>query len=203
LLDPTFENLRRAKAYLLLCARVRYPVDTSVVVLGTPEVRGSGEIRFGRNLLMYPNLYLETRDAGAIDIGDNVVLSRGVHIVAMAGVRIGAGSMIGEYTSIRDANHLRNADGFMRDGEHFSSPITIGTNVWIGRGVTILPGVFIGNNATVGANAAVTRDVPANAIVAGVPATPIRSAQSKDPAEKIASLLAERLRFEVHDPGPS
>jgi acetyltransferase-like isoleucine patch superfamily enzyme len=174
---PLLENLKRMAAYLKLSACVQYPVDTSVVVMGTAEVRGTGDIRFGKNLLLYPGLYLETADGGSIDIGDNVVCSRGVHIVSYSRVSIGTGSMIGEYTSIRDANHLRDANGAMRDGAHLASPITIGTQVWVGRGVTILPGVNVGNNATIGANAVVTRDVPAGVTVVGVPAVPIRAAR--------------------------
>jgi acetyltransferase-like isoleucine patch superfamily enzyme len=178
-LNPAFENLRRIHAYLVLSSHINSPVDASVVVMGTPEVRGTGAIRLGKGLLLYPAAYLETCGSGSIVIGDNVVLSRGVHIVSHASVTIGAGSMIGEYTSIRDANHLRDDHGAMRDGAHFAAPISIGSQVWIGRGVTVLAGVSIGDNATVGANAVVTRSVPSGVTVVGVPAAPITSAKGR------------------------
>jgi hypothetical protein len=98
-LGPAFENIRRIHSYLLLSARLVPHVDTSVVVLGPPEVRGTGEIYLGRNLLLYPDLYLETQPGASIKIADDVVISRGVHIVAYSGITIGAGSMIGEYTT--------------------------------------------------------------------------------------------------------
>jgi phosphonate metabolism protein (transferase hexapeptide repeat family) len=66
--------------------------------------------------------------------------------------------------------------------------VSIGHDVWIGHGAVIMPGVSIGNGAIVGANAVVTRDVPAYAIVAGVPAKPLRSRFAADIAARIETL---------------
>jgi acetyltransferase-like isoleucine patch superfamily enzyme len=162
-------RLSRFWAYARLRARLPR-VDASVVLHGMPELHGSLDIQLGRNLLLYRDLYLETRERGRIRIGDDVVLSRGVHLVAYAGIEIGAGSMIGEYTSVRDANHRTGPGLAPRHSGHEARPIRIGREVWIGRGVTVLPGVQIGDGAVIGANAVVTRDVPAQARVAGVPA---------------------------------
>jgi acetyltransferase-like isoleucine patch superfamily enzyme len=51
----------------------------------------------------------------------------------------------------------------------------IGSNVWVGYGACFLRGVTVGDNAIVGTNSVVTRDVPANAVVGGVPAKVIRT----------------------------
>jgi acetyltransferase-like isoleucine patch superfamily enzyme len=169
------ESWRRLQAHASLAAEMIYPLPASVVVLGRSRVYGSRAVRFGKDILLYPDLHLETQDPATISIGDGVVLSRGIHIVAMAGVTIGAGTMIGEYTSVRDANHHREPGVPVRYAGFQARPIAIGSEVWIGRGVVILGGVTIGDGATVGANAVVTRAVAAGATVAGVPAAPIRS----------------------------
>jgi acetyltransferase-like isoleucine patch superfamily enzyme len=173
-LAGVLEGWRRMSAFAALRARLAFPPPASTVILGRAKVYGDGRVRCGEGLLIYPDQYMETHGEGEIVLGDGVVLSTGVHLVAYAGIYIGKGSMIGEYTSIRDANHTREDGCTLRDSNHSARPIVIGSEVWIGRGVAVLGGVTIGDGATVGANAVVTRDVPAGAIVAGVPAVPIQ-----------------------------
>jgi acetyltransferase-like isoleucine patch superfamily enzyme len=163
----------RLYAHAALAAQLRTKLPSSVVVMGKAFVDGTRQIEFGKDILLYPSLHLETQGNARMIIGDGVVISRGVHIIAMAGVTIGAGSMIGEYTSIRDANHARAEGVAIRDAGHTASAISIGREVWIGRGAAILAGVTIGDHATIGANAVVTHDVPAGAVVGGVPARPL------------------------------
>jgi acetyltransferase-like isoleucine patch superfamily enzyme len=169
------ESLRRLHAHASFAADIKSPLPPSVVVLARPFVYGTGAVTIGKDGLFYPGLHFETQDPATISIGGGVVLSRGVHIVAMAGITIGTGTMIGEYTSVRDANHNREPGVPMRYAGFQARPIAIGNEVWIGRGAIILGGVTIGDGATVGANAVVNRDVAAGAVVAGVPAVPIRS----------------------------
>jgi acetyltransferase-like isoleucine patch superfamily enzyme len=172
---PLREGLERLYFHAFLSAALDTLLPASTVVLGRVSVYGSRHIRIGEDVLLYPEVHLETQGDARIDLGNDVVISRGVHIVAMAGVTIGKGSMIGEYTSIRDANHTRHPDRQIRDAGYSAKAITIGREVWLGRGVTVLGGVSIGDKATVGANAVVTRDVPEGVTVVGIPAAPISS----------------------------
>lgn len=173
------EVWRRVHAFAALRADLNFPVPSSTVILGKANLYGSRRVRCGEGLLIYPNQYWETEHGAEIVLGDGVVLSTGVHLVAYAGIRIGKGTMIGEYASIRDANHMRGEGRTLRDSGHSANPIWIGSEVWIGRGVTVLGGVTIGDGATVGANAVVTRDVAPGAVVGGVPAVPLRSRTAK------------------------
>lgn len=182
------KNLTRLYAHAALSADVAGGAPASLVIEGPAFVDGTRNVRFGENVLLYAGLHLETQLDARIEIGDDVVISRGVHIVAMAGVTIGAGSMIGEYSSIRDANHQRSDEATIRQSGHTAKPIAIGKEVWIGRGVTVLGGVTIGDGATIGANAVVTKDVAPATIVAGVPAVPIRARAASSEAPPASSL---------------
>ncbi len=176
------QKWRRFYSHALLSSTLPAPLSGSVIVMGRANVYGTGNIRFGENVLLYPNLHLETQQGGSIEIGDNVVLSSGVHLVSVEKIRIGPGTMIGEYSSVRDANHARSQECPIREAGYTASHITIGSEVWIGRGAAILEGVSIGDGATVGANAVVTRDVPAGATVVGVPARQVRVTETSKPS---------------------
>ncbi|TIS90061.1 DapH/DapD/GlmU-related protein [Mesorhizobium sp.] len=82
--------------------------------------------------------------------------------------------------------------------------VIIGHDVWIGHGAVIMPGLTIGNGAIIGANAVVTRNVPAYAIVAGVPARQLRRRFAADIAARIERLAwwdwpPERLAKAIPD----
>lgn len=172
--------MRRAWFHARLAAKLKRPLDPSIVMLGCPEIRGTGQIALGRNLLLHRDLYLETRGEGGIEIGDGVVVSRGVHIVSLAKVKIGKGALIGEYASIRDAEQCFPACDSASHPAGGPRPIVIGENAWVGRGVTVMPGVTIGNGVVIGANAVVTHDIPDGLVVAGAPAKPLANREEKD-----------------------
>lgn len=112
------------------------------------------------------------------DCGKNIVIGRNVFINAcccfqdQGGITIGDGALIGHGVVLATINH-----GFPPNErrDNYPAPIVIGNNVWIGSHATILPGVTIEDGAIVAAGAVVTRNVPANMIVGGVPAKVIKA----------------------------
>jgi acetyltransferase-like isoleucine patch superfamily enzyme len=122
------------------------------------------------SVALFPPFYSE--------FGKNLTLGRGVFINLgcrfqdTGGITIGDGTLIGHGSTLTTLNHDVDPD---RRADMVPAPIRIGRKVWLGAAVTVVPGVTIGDGAIVGAGAVVTKDVPANAIVAGVPATLIRT----------------------------
>lgn len=108
-----------------------------------------------------------------IRIGSNFTGNYNLTILDIREVTIGDNVMIGPNTLITTVGHPLSPVG-RRKHLGIAKPVVIGNDVWIGGNVTILPGVRIGNNAVVGAGAVVTKDVPDNTVVAGVPARVIK-----------------------------
>ena len=108
-----------------------------------------------------------------IHVGDRFLANYNVTILDIAPVRMGNDVMIGPGTCIITVNHPLSPKG-RRNHLGIAKPVTIGNDVWIGANCTILPGVTIGNNVVVAAGAVVTKDVPDNCVVGGVPARIIK-----------------------------
>lgn len=163
-----------ARVWRLAKAQNKIGIDPSNVLLGSLTIQGSANIAIAGGGFFYRNIYLETHNTGCIDIGRGAVISAGTHIVSFAKIEIGDKAMIGEYCSIRDANHRIGTAEDYRDSGHDHAPIVIERNVWLGRGVCILGGVTIGENSVIGANAVVTKSIPANSLAVGTPAKVIK-----------------------------
>lgn len=118
---------------------------------------------------MFPPFYT---DCGKnIHIGKHVFINMGCKFQDQGGIFIGDGALIGHNVVLATLNHAMSPHD---RGTMIPAPIHIGKNVWIGSNSTILPGVTIGDGAIVAAGAVVTRNVPENTIVGGVPARIMR-----------------------------
>lgn len=124
-----------------------------------------------KNVYVQPSFYC---DYGKnIHVGEEFLSNYNVTILDIAPVHIGDYCMIGPNTLITTVNHpltVKGRRGRLAQGKS----VSIGNDVWIGGNCTILPGVTIGNNVIIAAGAVVTKDVPDNCVVAGVPAKKIK-----------------------------
>lgn len=108
-----------------------------------------------------------------IRVGHKVFINQCCTIYDMGGVDIADLVMIGPNVNIITSSHP--LEPAQRRAYVQAKPIVIERNVWIATAATILGGVTVGENSVVGAGAVVTKNVPANSFVAGVPARVIRS----------------------------
>ena len=122
-----------------------------------------------QSLRVFPPLYA---DFGKnISVGEGVFINACCHFQDHGGVTLGDGCQIGHNVVFATLNHELLPE--RRNVTH-PAPIVLGKKVWVGSNATILQGVTIGDNAVVAAGAVVTKDVPANTIVGGVPARVIK-----------------------------
>ena len=112
-----------------------------------------------------------------IHVGDYFLANYNVTILDIAEFRAGNNVWIGPNTLITTINHPLSPKG-RREHLGIAKPIHIGNDVWIGGNCTILPGVTIGNNVVVAAGAVVTKNVPDNSLIGGIPAKIIRELEN-------------------------
>jgi maltose O-acetyltransferase len=138
-----------------------------------PYLELGGTITIGRTSLegVLTGINLGARKGATLTMGNWIGLNQGASIVATNSITIGDHTLISDYVTIYDTMFHPTLPG----EEIFTAPVVIGRNCLIGNGAMIMPGVTIGDNAVVGARTVVSRDVPANSIVAGAPAKVLRT----------------------------
>jgi acetyltransferase-like isoleucine patch superfamily enzyme len=193
----------RAAAYRLIMK-----LEGSVAIERSVRIRFADQIRLGKGVYLDEGVYLHACPGG-IEIGQNslVMHHAELHVynfrdLPHAGIKIGRDSLIGEFNVLRGQGGITIGDRVYTSPlvqlaavDHvFSDPerpfieqgitaqgIAVEDDVWIGAGAIITDGVSIGQGAVVAAGAVVTRDVPAHAFVAGVPARTVKTITGDDP----------------------
>lgn len=117
-----------------------------------------------------------------IQVGDDVFINGNCTFQDSNHIILGDRVIIAPDVKLYCGGHALDATqrfGVRPDGSRYLittiKPITVGNDVWIGGNVTVIGGVHIGNNVVVGAGAVVTKDVPDNTVVGGVPARTIET----------------------------
>jgi acetyltransferase-like isoleucine patch superfamily enzyme len=161
---------------LFTAAGRRWRTDGPLFLGGGLELRIArrGRVEFGRFVWLGHGTKIRCHE-GVVEIGAKTVLGQECTISAYERVRIGEQCVIADRAMFIDFDHgVVEVERPIRLQGIYTRPVEVGSNVWIGYGACILRGVRVGDNAIVGTNCVVTKDVPANAVVAGVPARIVR-----------------------------
>jgi acetyltransferase-like isoleucine patch superfamily enzyme len=138
------------------------------------KIEPRGQIRFGRFVWIGDQTKIRCHE-GVVEIGAKTVMGQECTISAYQRVRIGEQCVIADRAMFIDFDHgVVEVERPIRRQGIYKRDVEVGNNVWIGYGACILRGVSVGDNSVIGTNAVVAKDVPANAIVGGVPARIIR-----------------------------
>lgn len=121
------------------------------------KVNGYFSIGSGTDIRVFEN--------GKLEIGSGYINGY-VQVVCAKSIKIGNDCAIARDVIIRDTD----AHDIIGKKHEKVKPVNIGNHVWIGAKAMIMKGITIGDGAIVAAGAVVTKNVPANTIVAGVPA---------------------------------
>lgn len=149
------------------------PIKTSFALFNYLRIRFSCK-KFGSfagNNILYANL-VKIVNYENISVGYRVSFGGNVQLLASDQITIGDDCLFAYGVIINTATHDYNRDPM--NNSFVVKPVKIGNNVWFGLNSIVLPGVTIGDGSVVAAGAVITKDVPSNAIVGGVPARIIK-----------------------------
>lgn len=140
----------------------------------TLQIEPGGRVELGRWSWLGHGTKIRCHE-GLVSIGAKTVLGQECTISAYQHVSIGRECVVADRVMLIDFDHgIVEVERPVRHQGIYKRDVRVGNNVWIGYGACILRGVTVGDNAVIGTSSVVTRDVPANAVVAGVPARLIR-----------------------------
>ncbi len=155
--------------------KVRYACFDKCFALNQLKSRDPSRYDIIKDILGYLPNNLELLSPFYCDYGynihlrDNVFININCYFMDGASITIGNNVFIGPscgfYTAAHPVDYERRNQGLEK-----ALPITVGDNCWFGANVSIMPGVTIGSGCVVAAGSVVTKDIPDNVMVAGVPA---------------------------------
>jgi acetyltransferase-like isoleucine patch superfamily enzyme len=138
------------------------------------QIARRARVEFGRFVWIGDGTKIRCHE-GVVEIGQKTVVGQECTISAYQRVRIGEQCVIADRAMFIDFDHgVVEVDRPIRLQGIYKRDVEVGSNVWIGYGACVLRGVRVGDNSIIGTNSVVTKDVPANAVVAGIPARVIR-----------------------------
>jgi acetyltransferase-like isoleucine patch superfamily enzyme len=161
--DPQYPMIRDAvNRTIALSVKLNTATDLDQARKYLSDIIGQ---KIDESTTIFPPFY--TNFGRHISLGKNVFINHACSFLDLGGIIIEDGVMIAPKVNITSEGHPVEAS---TRKTLVPKKVVIKQNAWIGAGASILPGVTIGENAVVAAGALVTKDVPANTLVGGVPA---------------------------------
>lgn len=146
-------------------------IGRSTVIMSPMLLQGVEAICIGDGVIIRDGAWLATQGpASCLGIGNGTYIGHRCHLHSIDPVSIGAGCVLADNVMVSTTDHGRED----RHEVAGTGPVVIGDRVFLGQNVVVLGGVTIGDGATVAAGAVVVKDVPAGAVVGGVPAKAIQ-----------------------------
>jgi acetyltransferase-like isoleucine patch superfamily enzyme len=164
--------------FLLLKLRYRGRLQTDGLCFICPhvqlEIGRRATLRVGRWAWIGHGSKIRVHE-GEVSIGAKTVMGQDCTISAFQRVSIGRECILADRVMLIDFDHgVTEVDRPIRLQGIYKRDVHVGHNVWIGYGACVLRGVKVGDNSVIGTSAVLTKEVPENAVVAGVPARVIR-----------------------------
>jgi len=173
-ITPFSKLSKRLVSLAKVQSMVQFSIPVSTQFDGELQIIGTGKVVWGEHCRFGKDVLFETQSDGVIELGSYVRINQGTVIVAHSKVSIADDCLVGEYCSIRDANHTINVGELIRTQGHSSEGIVIESDCWLGRGSVVLKGVNLKKGCVVGANSVVTKSIPVNGVAVGAPCEVIK-----------------------------
>ncbi len=175
--DPSDRKILIQQEFLKLRVK-RYNRSSALLLWLRPILLRKIFAKCGANAYIEPPFHANF-GGKHVRVGDNFYANFNLTLVDDGNINIGNDCMFGPNVTIVTASHPV-APEKRRGGYQFNKDVNIGNDVWLAANVIILPGVTIGDGSVVAAGAVVNKDVPANVVVAGVPARIVKEIGEHD-----------------------
>jgi len=149
--------------------------NVSINALSADGIIFGNQVSIARDSILFCTGIISQKGKGIV-IGDRTGISARAYFAGQGGITIGSDVIMGPNVQIFSENHdFSDPVLTIREQGVTKQPVFIGNNCWIGGGATILAGVTIGEGCVVAAGSVVTKSMPENSIIRGVPAKMIKS----------------------------
>jgi acetyltransferase-like isoleucine patch superfamily enzyme len=153
--------------------------NVSINALSINGINIGDQVSIARDSVLFCTGVIAQKGTG-ITIGSRTGISARAYFAGQGGITIGEDVIMGPNVQIFSENHnFSDLSLTIKEQGVTTQAVVIGNNCWLGAGTIILAGVIIGDGCVIAAGSVVNKSIPANSIVAGVPAKIIKNREEK------------------------